>query len=206
MTKTAIVKITGQQDFSLLDDASDCIRSGGLVAFATETVYGVGCRCNDPEAYAKLVALKGRPQDKPFTVHLSETAAMDAFGPELSCGTKRIIATFMPGPLTVVVYCRRENRKIGFRVPEHAVACELIKRSGGAVYATSANMSGAASPKCTKDVIDAFPDGAIDIIVDSGPSRTGRDSTVVDVAPDGFKILRQGAITEDELRACWNGE
>ncbi|MDD5136107.1 MAG: L-threonylcarbamoyladenylate synthase [Candidatus Omnitrophica bacterium] len=198
MTKTVVLKVDPKRpDKRSIERAADVLRSGGLVAFPTETVYGLGASFLDEEAIGRLRRVKRRPGGKPFTVHIEKTAAIK----KLKCGitrqAKRLIDKYWPGPLTIVLE-GKNGPKTGFRMPDNAVALALIKKAGVPVVAPSANMSGLKPPTRPEDVLSQL-DGMIDILLDAGPTDVGVESTVIDLTVTPPKILREGAIKKREL-------
>ena len=189
-----------------LTPAIESLRRGGLVAFPTETVYGLGALAADPEAVAAIFHAKGRPQDNPLIVHLD--GAEDVHGsvadwPPLA---RELAAAFWPGPLTLVAERHPDFpaavsaglATIAVRVPDHPVARALI-RGAGPLAAPSANRSGRPSPTTAQHVIDDLA-GRVDFVIDAGACRSGLESTVVDVSVDPPMVLRPGAIPIEILR------
>lgn len=193
-----VVTVNGPQDYACLDVAAEIITNGGVVVFPTETVYGVGSSL-DSRAAQKLAAVKQRPADKPFTLHICSLDQMFAYEPVLDADSERIVREFMPGPITVIVLCRKTGTTLGFRFPDDPVALELIKRVGKPVYGTSANLSGQASPVDSAQVIDTFA-GKVDLIIDAGKTRFENDSTIIDLSKKGFPVIRAGVISEEILK------
>lgn len=203
---TDILKIYPEDiDASAIDRAAAILRAGGLVAFPTETVYGLGAIATDREAARKIYTAKGRPSDNPLIIHLSrpEDAERYAFVCPLY---KRLAEAFMPGPLTVIMPKRDvvPNEVTGgldsvaVRCPSHPVARALISAAGVAIAAPSANISGSPSPTCASHVIKDMS-GRIDAIIDGGESEIGLESTIVKIVGDKVVMLRPGAITADAL-------
>ena len=201
--KTEVIKIDqNNMDTEALERAAAIIRDGGLVAFPTETVYGLGADALSAEASKKIYAAKGRPSDNPLIVHVAEFSDMEKIAQEMPEEAKKLADAFWPGPLTMIV---RKNDKVPYettggmdtvavRMPNHPVALELIRRSGGYIAAPSANTSGKPSPTLAEHV--AFDmDGRIPMILDGGPVGIGIESTIVDLTEDIPMILRPGYIT-----------
>ncbi len=208
--QTEIIKIRDQDDFVLLERAGEVIRSSGLVAFPTETVYGLGGNALDPEASAKIYRAKGRPSDNPLIVHLSDP---DEAG--LYCETGELYyilaSRFMPGPLTVILKKKKSNGRFiipdettggldsaAVRCPSDPIAHSLIRFAGVPVAAPSANRSGSPSPTTAEHVKNDLY-GRIDMIIDGGPCNFGLESTVVKIDGDSLTILRPGAVTAEDL-------
>ena len=206
---TQIIKIDSQKlDFYKNDIkiTAEIIKSGGLVAFPTETVYGLGGDATNPMAAKKIYAAKGRPSDNPLIIHISspEQAEGYAYTGELYY---KLAQRFMPGPLTVVMTAREsvplETRgglsTVAVRCPSNPIARSLIELSGVPIAAPSANLSGSPSPTTAQHVIDDLS-GRIEAIIDGGDSAFGVESTIVKIEDDGtLTLLRPGSITVDEL-------
>ena len=187
--------------------AASRLRDGGLVAFPTETVYGLGADARSGAAVAGIYAAKGRPRFNPLIAHVSTTAdarAEGVFSPEASLLAQR----FWPGPLTLVVpaapdctvceLARAGLPTVALRVPSHPVAHALLAATGHPVAAPSANRSGRISPTTAADV-QAELDGRCDLILDGGPTQVGLESTIVSCLPEGVRLLRPGGTTRDGI-------
>jgi len=184
-------------DQGIIADAARVLKKGGIVAMPTETVYGLAGSCDNKDAVKKLYALKNRPQDKPFSLAVGDAQkGREVFG-VLPPFAYRLIEEFWPGPLTVVFYDTRD-KVVGVRVPEHPVARRVLQAFGAGVCLPSANLAGAPEATTAQEVETAF-DGNIDMIIDSGPCKYGQSSTVIDLTFYPFKILRQGAVTEQQV-------
>ena len=193
MKKTVVLKVAPKRpDKKLIAQAAKVLRSGGLVGFPTETVYGLGANLLSKTAIAKLYRVKERPRGKPFTVHISDASSMKRSGCEVTKEAKILIDKYWPGPLTIILNCK-DGQKTGFRMPGNRVALELIKESGVPVAAPSANISGKRPPTTASDVLEQL-DGRIDILLDGGATDVGIESTVIDMTVTPPKILREGAI------------
>lgn len=189
-----------------LEEACHILKDGGLVAFPTETVYGLGGDALNPLAASKIYGAKGRPSDNPLIVHIACIDSLYDIAEVTEDGLK-LAKAFWPGPLTLV-FKKKEIvppqttgglDTVAVRMPCHAVARELIKRSGIYIAAPSANLSGRPSPTQAKHVIEDL-DGRIDIIIDGGSPDIGIESTIVDVSGSKAVILRPGYITKDMLK------
>lgn len=189
-----------------LEQAAAIIAAGGLVAFPTETVYGLGADALNAEAVASVYAAKGRPSDNPMIVHISAIDELSRLTVEVSEDMKLLAGELWPGPLTMVmkksaaVPLRTTGGldTVAVRMPDNRTALELIRRSGCAIAAPSANISGRPSPTRAKDVIQDM-DGRIDAIVEGEDCRVGIESTVVDMTGDTPVILRPGIITPHRI-------
>ncbi len=205
---TIISKITGSQqvDNEIIAKAAKIIRDGGLVAFPTETVYGLGGDAFDTTAASRIYAAKGRPSDNPLIVHISRTEDLNRLSDNIPDVAYALAAAFWPGPLTMIV---RKNDSVpdtvtggldtvAVRLPSHQVARQLIEESGTFIAAPSANISGRPSPTTAQHVIEDLC-GRIDMIIDDGAIDIGLESTIVDLTEDVPVILRPGYITREML-------
>ncbi len=201
--KTKVLKVNPDlPEKNLINNAATLLRKGGLVAFPTETVYGIGAHYLDKKAIERLYKIKKRPKNKPFTVHIAGFEALKGLKICLSGHAERVINRFWPGPLTVVTF-NKKKEKIGIRMPRNKIALELINTASFPIVAPSANMSGKKAPTSAKEVMDSFS-GSIDMILDGGKTDIGIESTVIDVTKEPFKILRQGALSKEDLLADYN--
>lgn len=191
-----------------IDEAAAFLVNGGLVAFPTETVYGLGANALDPKAVAKIYEAKGRPSDNPLIVHIARASNIGELTPMLTPEIIRVIDNFWPGPLTIVLKKKPSVPDIttggldtvAIRMPDDPVALELIKEAGCPVAAPSANISGRPSPTKGEHVVEDL-DGKIDAILIGNDCRVGIESTVLDLTGDVPTILRPGIITADNLEA-----
>lgn len=189
--------------------AAEIIKDGGLVAFPTETVYGLGANALDPDAVGKIYKAKGRPSDNPMIVHIASRKDVDMIAKPSPEDTKKIIDNFWPGPLTIIL----EKKElvpptttggldtVAIRMPNNFIALELIKMSGTPIAAPSANLSGKPSPTKALHVIEDL-DGRIDAILVGSDSNIGLESTVIDLTVIPHMILRPGIINEKDLADC----
>lgn len=199
MKKTLVLKVNPEvPDKKLISIAADVIKNGGLVAFPTETVYGLGANALDDLAVARLYKVKQRPRTKPFAVQISDINTIkDVWGCELTRVVIALTDKFWPGPLTIILKSVK-GENIGFRMPKHKIALSLIHEAGVPLYVPSANLSGSRPPATAEDVLKEL-DGKIDIVIDGGPADIGVESTVVDLTVKPAKILREGAISREIL-------
>jgi L-threonylcarbamoyladenylate synthase len=194
-----------------LDAAGAALRQGRLVAFPTETVYGLGAHAGCAEAVAAVFAAKQRPSGNPLIVHVTGVAAAGQIG-ELTPLARQLAAGFWPGPLTLVLAARPGVASVtrgglstvAVRAPAHPVAVALLEVAGVPVAAPSANASGRPSPTSAAHVL-ADLDGRVDVVVDGGPCRYGVESTVVDARGDVPSLLREGAVTREQLPGLGDG-
>ena len=203
---TQIFKMTPDSiDAQAINSCAEIIKKGGLVAFPTETVYGLGADATDSDAAQKIYAAKGRPSDNPLIIHIAEPADAEryAYTSELYY---KLAEAFMPGPLTVILPKKDiipdgvtgGLDTVAVRCPSHEIARELIKEAGVAIAAPSANLSGSPSPTTAAHVISDMS-GRIDAIIDGGCSEIGLESTIVKLDNNTAVMLRPGAITADAL-------
>lgn len=186
--------------------AAAILRRGGLVAFPTETVYGLGADATDGRAVRGIFAAKGRPADNPLIVHLAGLEALETAAEPLPQAVA-LARRFWPGPLTLVLPRKPAVadevtaglETVGVRVPDHPVALALLRAAGRPVAAPSANRSGRPSPTTAEDVL-ADLDGRIDAVLDGGACRVGVESTVVDLTVEPAVVLRLGGLALDELQ------
>jgi L-threonylcarbamoyladenylate synthase len=186
--------------------AADVLRGGGLVAFPTETVYGLGADASSTDAVHRLFAVKGRPADHPVIVHVGDAAQLDDWAVDIDDCARALTRACWPGPLTVVV--RRASHvpdavtggldTVGVRVPDQPVALALLAAFGGGVAAPSANRFGHVSPTTAADVFNDLGDD-VDVILDGGPSRVGVESTIVDCSRAEPAILRLGGLPRERV-------
>ena len=189
-------------------EAAEIIRAGGLVAFPTETVYGLGANALDGVAVAKIFAAKGRPQINPLIVHAPDSDALRALV-ELNGDALLLAERFWPGPLTMILKRRAESGvselcsaglpTLAVRVPSHPVAQKLLARAGVPIAAPSANKSGSLSPTAPMHVLNSLGGDAVQMILAAGHTQFGLESTVVDLSGDVPVVLRPGAITAEEI-------
>ncbi len=207
---TKFVKIDSKKDLSgQLSEAAEIIKNGGLVAFPTETVYGLGASGLDPDASKKIYLAKGRPSDNPLIIHVSAPEEAEKY-----CYVNdmfyKLANAFMPGPITVIL--KKKSivpdtvtgglNTVAVRCPSDPVARELIKLSGVPIAAPSANTSGKPSPTCAEHVLNDM-DGKIDMIIDGGSCKIGLESTIVKITDENVSLLRPGGITLEMLeRVC----
>lgn len=186
--------------------AARILRRGGLVAFPTETVYGLGADAADARAVARIFAAKGRPADHPLIVHLAAADELARWARDIPDSAWRLAERFWPGPLTLILKrapgvpdaVTGGQDTVGLRVPDHPVALALLKAFGGGIAAPSANRFGRVSPTSTAHVIAEFGT-AVDCVIDGGACRVGLESTILDLSGDHPRVLRPGAVMPDAL-------
>lgn len=205
------MQLPGDQAAALAQ-AARRLAAGELVAFPTETVYGLGARADDDRAVAKIFAAKGRPSDHPLIVHVLDAAEAAAFAQDLSPVARKLMKTFWPGPLTVIVPRAQDQAvaaaggqtSIGLRCPAHPVAIALLRaaRELGVhgVAAPSANRFGRVSPTCAAHVAKEFGEDLL--VLDGGDCEVGIESSIVDCSRDQPVLLRPGVITRAQIEAA----
>ena len=192
---------------SLMKTAGGIIRAGGLVAFPTETVYGLGANALDPEASSRIYSAKGRPSDNPLIVHIARPDSLDEIVRSVPERAYILSQAFWPGPLTMILEkspvvpspVTGGLDTVAVRMPDHEIALSLIGAGGGFIAAPSANTSGRPSPTTAQHVRDDL-DGKVDMIIDGGSVGIGVESTIIDLTSDIPMILRPGYISLEMLR------
>ena len=204
--KTKIRHLSGGDNSSVYEEAADILKAGGLVAFPTETVYGIGANALMPKAVTGIYEAKGRPSDNPLIVHVAQAEDVAKYVAEIPTLAKTLMDAFWPGPLTMIF---KKNdivpegitgglNTVAIRVPSHPVARGIIKASGLPIAAPSANLSGKPSPTLASHVIEDLR-GRVDMIVDGGDANIGLESTVLDMTQTLPMILRPGGVTKEML-------
>lgn len=205
--KTKVIKIDLENKLEQLKIGAKVIKSGGLVAFPTETVYGLGANGLDQDAVGKIFKAKGRPQDNPLILHVSSKEEVEDLVETIPLEAELLMERFWPGPLTMIF--KRTNMvpdiitggldTVAIRMPNHPIALKLIELSQVPLAAPSANTSGRPSPTLADHVIEDLY-GKIDLIIDGGSAGIGVESTVIDMSKDTPIILRPGGVTLEDLR------
>ena len=189
-----------------MQEAGNLIAEGELVAFPTETVYGLGGDALHPEAAKKIYEAKGRPSDNPLIIHIADVNDLQRVAKEVPPQAKKLADAFWPGPLTMIVWKKDEVpyattgglNTVAVRMPNHPVALELIRQSGKLIAAPSANTSGRPSPTEASHVMEDL-DGRIAMVLDGGAVGIGIESTIIDLTEDTPMVLRPGYITPQML-------
>lgn len=206
--KTKIVVVNENSiDMDAIRIAGSVLKQGGLVAFPTETVYGLGGDALNEESSAKIYAAKGRPSDNPLIVHIADMDALPFIAARIPESAYRLAEAFWPGPLTMIFRKTEVVPKattggletVAVRMPSNRIAAELIRAAGGYVAAPSANRSGRPSPTVAKYVIEDL-DGRVEMILDGGASDIGLESTIVDFSEETPMILRPGYVTQEMIQ------
>ena len=196
-----------------IQEAADEIIKGNLVLFPTETVYGIGANALDANAVKKIFEAKGRAQDNPLIVHVSDIKMVEEIVEEITDLERKLIENFWPGPLTII-FKRKSNEiipnvvtanldTVGIRMPSNLIAKKLIEKSGVPIAAPSANVSGKPSGTNVDDIIEEL-DGKVEYILDGGSTDIGLESTVIKVDEENINILRPGKITKEQLKTVAN--
>lgn len=204
--QTQIINIDPQKiDIKKIKECAEILKNGGLVAFPTETVYGLGAVATDASAAKKIYAAKGRPSDNPLIIHIAEPTDAERYA--YTCPLYYKLANaFMPGPLTVILPKKDTVpsdvtgglNTVALRCPAHPIAKAIIEEADVAIAAPSANLSGSPSPTEGQHVIDDM-NGRIEAIINGGSAEIGLESTIVKIDGDALTLLRPGAITRDAL-------
>lgn len=196
-----------EESYSQIKQAADLLKKNEVVAFPTETVYGLGGNAKEDSAITKIFAAKGRPSDNPLIIHIAKRAQLAELVEKVPATAEKLMDAFWPGPLTIIFEKKQGVLSevataglstVGIRMPSHPVALRIIEQSGLPIAAPSANRSGKPSPtKAThvKEDLDSYIAG----IVDGGPTGVGVESTVVDCTDETVVILRPGGITKEQL-------
>ncbi|HNQ00993.1 MAG TPA: L-threonylcarbamoyladenylate synthase [Syntrophales bacterium] len=199
---THIIKINQESpEPEKIDEAVAILHRGGVIAFPTETFYGLGADARNEAAVGKIFDIKGRDFSNPILVVIGDPEHLDAFVRDVPAGARRLMSRLWPGPLTIVFRASAPvspmltagTAKIGVRLTSHPVARELARRLGGPLTATSANRSGAPECSSAADVLSQLG-GGIDAVVDGGPTPGGKGSTIVDATVFPVRVLREGVI------------
>ncbi|MDQ7042230.1 MAG: L-threonylcarbamoyladenylate synthase [Sulfurimonas sp.] len=189
-----------------IKQASTLLKKGKIVAFPTETVYGLGADASNTEAVKSIFTLKGRPTNHPLIVHIFDESKLNEWAKDIPESAWKLAKAFWPGPLTLILP-RLSNVNdvvtggldtVALRVPDHPVALALLGTFGGGIVAPSANLYGRVSPTSAEDVREEFASG-VDLVLDGGRCSIGIESTIVDLSTSTPRILRPGKITEKEI-------
>ena len=206
--KTKILQINPNKiDYEKIEEAAKEIRKGNIVAFPTETVYGLGADVFNEKAISKIFVAKKRPFNDPLIVHIADIKQLGLLSNQISPLALKLAKTFWPGPLTLVIkksssvsgLVTSDLDTVAVRMPNHQIALNLIKKSSTPIAAPSANLFGRTSPTDAWHVYEDL-DGRINAIIDAGKTSVGVESTVVDTTVNPFRLLRAGGVTLEELR------
>jgi len=197
---------TRKADNEALVEAARILAAGGVIAFPTDTVYGLACDLFNEEAVDRIYRIKARPAYLPLIAMLAEAEAWPQVSSSLPDSARRFMARFWPGPLTIIVPARKDipaivlggGETIGMRIPDHDIARQLLRLAGRPLATTSANLSGQPAA-CIAEEVEKQIGDAVDLILDAGPCPGGQASTVVDCTVEPPKILREGPVTAEML-------
>jgi len=197
-------KTLALEDPQAIPTALEILSQGGLVAFPTDTVYGLGANAFNPQAINRIYAVKNRPREKAIPVLLGDVSDLEKVTPPINKLAQQLVDEFWPGPLTLILPAGKNlppqlspYPSVGVRIPAHAVVCILL-RGSGPLAVTSANISGQNSPRTAQEVQEQLG-GRIELILDGGRTPGGESSTVVDCASSEIRILREGPISLEEI-------
>ena len=196
-----------------LKTAGEILKNGGIVAFPTDTVYGLGAAYSNEKAVSKIFEAKGRDEGKPLSILVSDISQVELLALEIPEGAKKLMEKFWPGALTVILKKRPEisdkisagKDTIGIRMPDYSVTLDLIREAGSPLAAPSANTSGKRSSVSAEDVFEDL-NGKIDMLLDGGTCPVGLSSTVLDLTGEEPLILREGIITKTMIDEVINEE
>ncbi len=197
-TKTVAVDPVNPQ-YDYLKEAADILKHGGLVIIPTETVYGIAADSANKNTIEKLCALKNRPKDKPFSLHIDEKEKIEDFAVDIPVLAYKLIDKFWPGPLTLILKSKDQD-SIGIRMPDNLIALKIITLSKVSVVCPSANISGKPAPINFQEAIEDLR-GLVDFALDAGPTRLQVESSVVDLIGQEWRMTREGAIKKEEIEA-----
>lgn len=198
-------------DYSKIKESSDVLKNGGLVLFPTETVYGIGANGLDKDAVGKIFEAKGRAQDNPLILHISNMDMVNTIAKDITDLEYKLMDAFWPGPFTIIL--KKKDivpdvvtgglDTVAIRMPSNKIANRLIEYSGVPIAAPSANISGRPSGTCVEDIYDELS-SKMDYIIDGGKCEVGIESTVVKVEGETVRILRPGKVTQEQIEKIVN--
>lgn len=203
MEKTKIIKVNPQQpDLEKIKEAAKIVKKGGLVAFPTETVYGLGALYDNADAVIKIYDVKKRSKNKPLTIHISSMKELEGFNCDIPHLAKVLMDRFWPGPLTIILNTKDRKKTIAFRMPSNKIAKSFIENCRHPIVAPSANKSGEKPPLKAEEVLKDL-DGKIEAIIDGGPTDLGVESTIIDATSFPYRVVREGAIPKAVIQDAW---
>lgn len=174
------------------------LRQGGLVIFPTETVYGIAADFNNPKAMTRLREVKRRSPDKPFSILVAQKGLIANYSSTIDPRVYKLIDRYWPGPLTVIVPAMTDDKTIGIRMPDHAIALKLVQEAHCTLAAPSANIEGHSPPKTCREALAAL-DGSVEVAIDGGEAQYGQGSSVVDFTREKPTVIRDGAISQKDV-------
>ena len=178
--------------------AAEILRGGGLVAFPTETVYGLGANSNDMAAVDRVYEVKHRPREKQLLLHIADVSKVYQYAASIPQEAYKLMHRFWPGPVSIVLRAK-SGGTVGFRFPRNQVAYALLREANVPVVAPSANLSGQTPPKTAAEVL-SYLSGKIEVVLDGGKTALGIESTIVDLTGDMWKVVREGTVTPSAVR------
>lgn len=204
------MKVLRLEEARALEQAISVVQHGGVIAFPTDTVYGIGASLSHPDALSRIFEIKGRDRDRPLPILLSSPGDITRVGRDVPAALLDLATGFWPGPLTIAIPAAAglpaaviaTDGTIGVRVPDHSVALTIANRCGGAVAATSANLSGQ-PPACSADDVAEHLLERLDLVLDGGIAPCSLASTVIRLEGDTISILREGVIPGARIREAW---
>ncbi len=190
----------------VLAHAGAVLRAGGLVAYPTETVYGLAASAFNSDSITRVFDAKGRPQGQPLPVQVADAREVETLARDIPQAAQALIAAFFPGPLTLVLWRQPSvsllvtggGDTVGIRMPDHAIALGVLRAFGGPLVCPSANLTGRRAAMSVSDILEDL-DGRIDLVLDGGPTTDRTPSTVLDITAEPARIIRAGKITRAEL-------
>ena len=199
------------EDNRALEQAISALQNGGVIAFPTDTVYGIGASLDHPDALRRIYDLKGRSPDKPLPILIARVEMLDELSPDVDERLVDLAEQFWPGALTIVLPAadhlpaevRAPDNTIGVRLPNHSIPLSIAERAGGAIATTSANISGHNSAHAASEIRDVFGT-QIDLILDGGFSPQENPSSVIRVVDGEIVVLREGVVSAEILRKAWS--
>ena len=198
------------EDGRALEEAITTLQHGGVIAFPTDTVYGIGASLDHPQALRRIYDLKGRSPDKPLPILIARVEMMDQLSPDVDERLASLAERFWPGALTIVLPAadhlpaevKAPDNTIGVRLPNHSIPLTIAERAGGAIATTSANISGQEAAHAAAEIREAFGT-SVDVILDGGFAPEQNSSTVIRVDNGEIVVLREGVISADSLHDVW---
>ncbi len=196
MSSTKVIKLSPvYPEPEGIEEAVSILKSGGLIAFPTETVYGLGCSLLDKGAIERIYRVKKRKKDKPLIVFIAGIRDLENLVSKVPEIGEKLIRRFWPGPLTLI-FKAKDGNKIALRMPSNRISQEIVSRADAPLATSSANISGNPSPRTAEEVLKDL-DGLIDILIDGGHSQIGIESTVLDLTTSPPAVLREGAVSRE---------
>ena len=198
------------EDNRALDNAVSTLQHGGVISFPTDTVYGIGASLEYPNALRRIYDIKGRSAAKPLPILISRIEMLDKLSPDVDESLVELAEQFWPGALTIVIPAadhlpaevKAADNTIGVRLPNHSIPLTIAERAGGAIATTSANLSGQDAALAASTIQEVFG-AAIDVVLDGGFAPQENPSTVIRVTDGDIVVLREGAVSAEDIRRAW---